>query len=224
MATKALTEWWSEIAPDVPGVPMPAVEKAVRDICIVFCERTLLWEKELDRIDVVTATSEYALTAPDDSEIISVERVLHKANSAEDSTFVFLYPFSQTQKDFYASNNQWQFETGTPTGYYVDVDKAIHLQPIPIADSTEGLLVKVNLRPSYTCTSVEEFLYNDYYKVIGMGAKADLLSKVGQPWAKPEAATGYLTMFAEMLKAAKARKATGDMFNAVQVQTKPIIS
>jgi hypothetical protein len=225
MATKALTEWFSEIAPDIRGVPMPAAESAARNACIAFCEQTLLWEEELSRISIVKDQESYALTAPSDSEIISVERVLFKADAAADTTFVYLYPFSQAQKDLYAGNTQWQFQSATaPSGYYLDTDKNLHLHPIPSVASSEGLLVKVNLRPEHGCTTVPEFLYTDYYKAIGAGAKADLLARVGQPWANPETAVIYAKLFSDVIIAAKARKTTGDILDSVQAQTKPIVA
>ena len=209
MATKALTEWWAEVSPDVIGVPMPAVENAVRNACIEFCKVTLLWTYTLARINV-TATQTYTLTIPaaQYGEIISVDDVKYKQNGLDDDQFVTLDPVSENQEDLHRSGS-WKFLTSTtPSGYWLDKDKTLYLDPTPTEASTSGLLVRVNLRPTRACSVVQEFIYNDHFGTIGNGAKADLFARKAMPWYDPNLALAHKEIFENAIDEAKWTKIT----------------
>lgn len=209
MATKALTLWWEEVAPDIPGVPMPAVVNGVRDACIKFCEETLLWNEDLTRIDVEVDTQSYALTAPSDSVIISVDDVKYKLDGLDDDQFSTLDPISENQKNLHDSGS-WSYRTSTtPSGYWVDKDKTLFLYNTPTLASTLGLLVKVNLKPTRSCTVVEEFLYNDHFEAIGNGAKTNLFARKAMPWYDGQLALVHRGLFKNAINDAKALKITG---------------
>jgi len=209
MTTKALTEWWNEVAPDVVAVPMPAVENAVRNACITFCEQTLLWKEELDRINVVADQNNYTLTAPENSVIISVDDVKYKQDGEDDDQFKTLDPASENQLDLHDTGS-WKYRTATtPSKYWVDKDRVLYLVNTPTEKSDEGLLVRVNLKPARSCTTIEEFLYNDHFKAIGHGAKADLLSRKAMSWYAPKLALEHETRFQELIDNAKGIKTDG---------------
>ena len=210
MATKNLTEWWAEIAPDVAGVPMPAVQNAVRNACIEFCKVTLLWTYSLTRITVAADTQDYTLTIPDAQygNIISVDDVKYKQNGLDDDQFVTLDPVSENQKDLHRSGS-WKFLTSTtPSGYWLDKDKTLYLDPTPSVASTSGLLVRVNLKPTRATTVVQEFIYTDHFETIGNGAKADLFARKAMSWYDPNLALAHKTIFTNAIDDAKWTKIT----------------
>ena len=210
MATN-LSSWESQILPDVTGVPYPAIEKAVRKACIDFCEQTLLWTYTLDRITVAANTQSYTLTIPEAQygEIISVDDVKYKQDGLDDDQFVTLAPISKNQKDLHDTGS-WSFRTSaTPSGYWIDKDKDILLYNIPTEASTEGLLVRCNMRPTKTCTTVEDFLYNDHFETIGAGAKGKLFGHKGQSWYDPNLAGTFGSIFRIDINEAKKVKIIG---------------
>jgi len=223
MATKALTLWWEEVAPDVAGVNMPAVVSAVRNACIKFCAETFLWTADLTRINVEANTQSYTLTAPSDSVIIGVDDVKYKQNGADDDQFVTLDPISETQKNLHDTGS-WKYRTSpTPSGYFVDKDKNLLLYRIPTVASTSGLLVKVNLKPDRACTTVDEFLYNDHFETIGHGAKADLFLRRAMPWFDGNLALVHRALFTNAINNAKPLKTTGYTKRPMRVRMRDFV-
>jgi hypothetical protein len=208
MATKNLTEWEPGIAPDISGAPMPAIENAVRNACIQFCEGTLLWAHALDRINVIADQQGYTLTAPSDSVIISADDVKYKQDGQADNQFVTLDPISENQEDLH-SLGSWKFKKApTPSYYFLDKDKKLYLIDTPTVKSDAGLLVRVNLKPSRDCTSVQDFLYLDHFQAIANGAKEELFLKKGQDWYDPNLAMAFGADFREAINDAKLLKQT----------------
>jgi len=204
--TQAITSWETEVMPYVRNVPWPAFLNAVRDAAITFCEETSLWVDTLDRISVDADTAEYALTDPDNAEIYGTDEVKYKADGAEDSQFKTLHPMSENQEDLHRRGS-WKFQTGTsPSHFMLDADKTLILWRIPTLASTEGLLVKVILRPDKICTVLPDVLYTDHYKTIGRGARAGLFGQSAQPWYNDEAEGKNMAEFNTDIANAKMRK------------------
>lgn len=217
--------WEPEILPDIPTVPRPALENAVRNACIDFCERTHLWTQDLDRIDVEADTREYALTEPSGAEIILIDDVKYKQDGADDDQFTTLAPVSENQKNLQDSGS-WKYrDSASPSGYYAlpDNPTEILLYNIPTVASAEGLLVKVVLRPSRDCTTVQDFIYKSHFKTIGLGAKADLFARKGQAWHDPNMAMGFENRFINACNDAMVLKMTGATKRETRVQMRQFV-
>lgn len=224
MAT-ALSSWETEILPDIPLVPRPGLENAVRNACIEFCERTLLWTQDLTAIDVEGDTREYSLTEPSGAEIISIDDAKYKQDGEDNDQFKTLDPLSENQKNLQDSGS-WKYrDSTTPSGYYVLADNPteILLYNIPTVASTGGLLVKVNLRPSRDCTTVDDFLYKSHFKTIGLGAKADLFARKAQSWHDPNHAASFETKFINACNDAMMLKMTGATKRESRVQMRQFV-
>jgi len=212
MAT-ALTSWHKYIFPWIEGLPEPAFLNAVRDALIEFCEQTLMLTETLTAITVVANTSSYSLTGVGTTEarIMNVENAKYKPNGADNTQYKSLYPLSRLQEDRHQQGN-WLFQTAEePTHFYVyqQTPATLNLWPIPTEGSTSGLLVRVNLRPLDTATSVEDFLYNFHRRTISNGALARLFAQKAMPWYDPQLAVYYRDMFDERVNNEKLNKITG---------------
>jgi len=199
MATDII-DWAPEILPWITGVPMPAIELAVRNAAIDFCKNTLLWTTTLDRITVEEDTADYTLELDTDlyAEIIGTDNVKYKQDGQDDDQFINLFPMSEVQMDMdtYVSGS-WKFWTSpTPTHHWMDITtKTLHLYRIPEDESTEGLLVMLNIKPNDTTTTLPDFLMRDWRQVIGFGALGDLFQRKATPWYDKSAGVDYETKF-----------------------------
>lgn len=183
MATN-LTDWSSDILAHAKRATKPSIINAVRGAAIAFCEKTWLWTATLPAISVLADNQDYALADPTDTEIIVVDNVKYKENGADNDQFRRLDPISETQMDLNDSGSWLYRESPAPTNFWVDVvEKTLHLYPIPTVASTDGLLVKVVVRPSDTCSAVSDFLYQEHSKTITNGALADLFSQEVMDWS-----------------------------------------
>jgi len=209
-----LTDWSSEILPDIPNAPSPAIVMAARDACIRFCEQTHLWTLTLDPIDVDEDEPDYTLTIPttDYGKLIGVPKdgVFYKEDEADDDQYRQLTCMSEelTNRD---EKHAWKYEEApSPAKFWVDnIDKKLHLRPIPTEDSEDGLLVTVIVKPIITATTVADFLYDDYRREIGSGALSYLYRMRKMPWYDKEHYSLHEAAFLNACGDAKINKLTG---------------
>lgn len=172
MATN-ISQWYPKVS--IPDVPNPVKKEAVIETIRDFLRHTHLWVVELTATgitDLVDGTSSYALTSTQ-GDIIGVD---HAENDYDRLT-----PVSEEylNENHYGWRDQAEAD---PIWYYVDRDRNIILHPTPSADATDALGVWVSLMPDEDSTTVEDFLWNDHWRTIAMGAKSILYEMIEEPW------------------------------------------
>ncbi len=221
-----LDSWAPEIDPSIPGVPIPAVKRAVRSAAIEFCKETLLWTLDLTRINVVGNTQSYTLTVPAGQygQIVLIDDVKYKADGADDDQFRTLTPIVEAPENL--QSGYWKYTTATEPQYF-DVEEGANttlvLVPIPTESSTSGLLVKVCLKPTITADTVPDFLYNQHLMTIAAGALAYLFNATGMPWHNPNEARANYLAFRREINSAKWRKITGATKRPLQVKMRRFV-
>lgn len=220
-----LTDWGTEVNAHIPGVPEPTLQVAVRNAARIFCEKTHIWTQDLDRINVEGDTQDYPLSDPSNARVITVPKggVKYKQDGEDDDQFITLEAASELQNDYFNFGN-WKFvDAPTPRKYFVDnVNKQISLIPIPTDDSDEGLLVKVTLKPDDTCTTVPDFIYDDWKDVIRDGALGYLFGIKRASWYDPQEMTYRLGFFLRQCNNAKGRKISGATDRPMRVKMRRI--
>jgi hypothetical protein len=219
--TEAIASWEHKITPYVPNLAYPAFINAVRGAAIQFCTKTEIWRETLDRIDVVADEGSVDLAVPGATggEIVGIGNVKYKENGAADDQFRNLDPYSKIQENL-SSYGSWEFQTSTqPNGYYLGEDKTkLYFYKIPTVESLSGLLVEVILKPSKTCTTLPDLLWNNWDQAIADGAKARLLGQNAQPWFNPQLAGAWMNAFERKINEAKTVRYHG--YNARPSQVK----
>jgi len=211
MAT-TITAWSADLELEIDDLTTTVVEDSIRDACIRFCEQTHLWTSELTAIDVDADTQDYTLSIPVTSTLIGVpdDGVYYKEDGEDDDQYAKLDCISDkitTRNESHA----WKYEEGPrPSEFWVDnIDKDLHLRPIPTEASTGGLLVTVILKPILTATTVPAFLYDDYRREIASGALSNLYKMKHMPWYDPQQFALHETIFMNACGDAKITKLTG---------------
>ena len=190
--TVALTNWEPYILPEIPAVPDPALQRAVRDAAIDFCQDTLVWKEWLDRISILANDDEYLLSAPAAmvayADIEGVYQVYFKENGAADDQFGPLDPTTEDDMET-ELGSAWMFVTAEqPSKYYIPPSEPtmLYLHPIPTVASVSGLLVRAYAKPLQTAVLLPDFLYNRHLNPIKHGALAKLFGAKGMPWYDPK--------------------------------------
>jgi len=212
MATN-LTAWVPELEPSILGLPAKALQVGVRNAAIEFCELTWMWLYTFDAMDVDLGVQVYTLTVPPEEcgEIISLDNMKYKQDGEDDDQYGTLEPISEIQMDA-NSNGNWRFITASsPSAYFGNSnDKTkFALYPIPLDDSDEGLIVRVNLRPTIDCTTLPAFLYTEHRRTIAYGALADLFGRKNMPWYDPQEEQKNYLRFRNACDNAKSARLTG---------------
>jgi len=208
-----LTKWAPEIASNISDIPTPLWRAAIRGAAIEFCELTWMWLYTFDAMNVEANTQVYELTVPADEygEIISLDNMKYKQDGEDDDQYSTLEPISEIQMDANSSGN-WRFITApSPSAYFGNSnDKTkFALYPIPTDDSDEGLIVRVNLRPTAGCDTLEDFLYTEHRETIAYGALASLFGRKNMPWYDPQEAQQNYLKFRNACDNAKSARLTG---------------
>lgn len=186
-----LTEWEIEVSQNIRGLNVANLEIAVRQACIRFCEQTWLWRHTLAAINVVEDTQDYTLTIPDalSAKLVAVPKdgVSYKEHGESNEQYAPLDCISEELKSE-AEGHSWKYEEApNPSDFWVDnINKKLHLHPIPTAASTSGLLVDVILRPSSACITVPDFLYDDHKETIKKGALSFLYGQKSRDYYDPK--------------------------------------
>lgn len=208
----SLTAWAPEVDPSIPGLPEPALKRAVRAAVMQFCMETRLWTLALARISVEEDVADYTLTVPaaQYGQIIVVEDVKYKIDGSDDDQFRRLNPIATAPENLITGN--WQYLESSEPNYF-DVEEGanttLKLVPIPTNDSAEGLLVKVCLKPTLAAEVVPDFIYNQHLLTIAHGAMGYLFGIKGMPWYDPNEANYNRIEFRKMINSAKWRKFQG---------------
>lgn len=213
MATN-LSEWYQNILNKIPALPYPALLDAGRIATRKFCKETWLWTYTFDLIDVEADTSEYEIDVPEalyaELEAIPKDGVRYKEDGEDEEQFSNLNCTSEQELDD-TWGGGWRYKTSPiPSNFYVPVStKAVNLYPIPEDDSSEGLEVTGILKPSRSCTSVPDFLYDDHEKTIEYGILEELFSRDGMPWFNAGRASEFGMKFKAGYNTAKGQRFTG---------------
>lgn len=181
MATN-LTSFYDETLPGLKGVtPGANALKAIRDTLIDFCERTQIWRYSPAAVNSVASTAEYTIVVPAGTEISDVLWVQYN------DEFPVLSPASIAELDALFPNG-WREEEGEVDYYYLTTAGKLRLALTPSTGVTGAIKSEVALKPTVTATTVDDFLYTDWRREIGCGARAILMAQSGKPWSDPQKA------------------------------------
>jgi hypothetical protein len=197
----ALTQWYRNISPQLSGCPNPVIKTYLIDVLRDFCEQTQLWgNNQLDAIDIVADTPEYALSSAS-GDIVAID---HAEVDGQP-----IHP--ESIKSLNELHIDWrQITTRRPRNYsFDDSSDNIRLIYTPSEDLTDGLVVWVSLKPLLTATTVENFLYNKYESVITRGVVGKLMQVSGRPWSDMNVGVAKERQYEAARDNAKVLKFTG---------------
>lgn len=180
-----MTVLWSGfydyIASDLPGCPFPAMDFALRQSAISFCEQSLAYRYQHPDIAVVAATDTYSYVPP-------AESVVHAIHYAE-----FAGKTIQTRAgEFGIRIEDWRNQTGAPE--YV-LGGATSLTLVPTPDVAGTLKLEVVLKPSLTATGVDDALFNEYREAIVHGALGRLMLSPKKPYSDAQLGAYHAQQF-----------------------------
>jgi hypothetical protein len=208
----SLSDWLAGVSERVPGATKTDIDSVVRTIVREFCTKTLLYIRQLTAINIVVSVSEYTLSAPTDTAIVSVDHIT-----------VNDIPVSPTSMDLLdRSNLSWrELEASQPDNYMVDAEKVLMLSQIPTESITGGLVVWAALKPTPTSTVVPTFIYDDWYETILNGSVAMLLRMPNKPWTNLNNAEYFADYYIGEMGDARSKKITGKTKLPLRVQAPP---
>lgn len=190
---KLWKDFYDFVMPDVPGCTFAAIDSALRQSGIVFCEQSLAWLIDHPPISVVAGTSEYALTPPEDAVVHAI--TFAALNGEEIEAY-------KGETDISVRNRR----NRTAVAQYIPGGPgSVILAPKPAA--TGALTMIVALKPSPASVGIDDVQFNEYREAIVHGALLRLMLSPKKPYTNAQLAAYHQQQFAIKTAAAGIRVA-----------------
>ena len=196
MAKTTFASWRDEVAKYVKyqSTYQSDVEAEIKEVLRDFCRDTGVWKQTIADFSTVKDESTYTLSVSQDdgaAEICYIDHVLYKENGADDTQFRPLTPFTQEEADLY-ENGAWAYHESTdPYKFHSNLAKQLILYPIPTIASTNGVSVRVVIRPKDSASDIQTDIFAEYKQAIAIGTAASLMNMPNKPWSNAEMGTFY---------------------------------
>lgn len=177
MAIIALTTWFNDVLPDVPGCLEAVALDAILDAAIVFCARTKVHKVDLDPIMLLANTPSTPFVAPASAPQTRVVEI----REATYGTTSLMFKDPDWLRVHY--DPIWRTKTGTPQFITQDDEESFRVVPYLTVNSTVALNLFVSLKPTATATDIEARLWREYREVIQAGALARLMLSPKKPYS-----------------------------------------
>lgn len=192
---KPWSDFYDLTMPDLPGCPFAAVDNALRQSAIAFCEQSLAWQAVHPEVSLLAGVSEYAFAPPTGAVVHAIS---HAALDGEE------IETHAGQSNITRKN--WQSRMGTPK--YV-LGGAASLTLVPKPDAAGKLAMIVALKPSPASTGIDNAQFSEYREAIVHGALARLMLSPKKPYSDAPLAAYHEQQFFIKTAAAGMRVAKG---------------
>jgi hypothetical protein len=198
MATTSYESLFPDVIPVVPDCPDSLIERNIRSAVIEFCEKTGIYQSELDPITTVGNIYEYDLEPPSGTVVHKIMSGVHDGKDLE--------PISSGLLEQRKPKWREQSNNGVPEYYIKQGQSLVWLVPTPSATMISSTILRTQLKPTATSTGCDSDVMNEYRDTIINGALFRLLRTPGQSWTDLTGAQIYGSLFAEGVNLAE-RKA-----------------
>lgn len=184
----------------VPACPEVTAERAIRSAVIDICEKTDVYQEQLDPITAVKGIFEYDLEPPTGTVVHRIVWVTYDGKPLEPVSTGLL----EQRKE------NWRNSSGTPEYFVKQNLTQFYLVPIPAETLSQGVQIRVALKPTHTSTACNDTVMTDYRDTIINGALFRLTRMPAQDFTDFNAAGVYNTLYNEGLVYAERRSRQAD--------------
>lgn len=190
---KLWSDFYDYIAPDLPGCPLVAMDFALRQAAIAFCEQSLAWTYAHPDIPVLVEVDQYAFDPPEGAVVHAVTYATFNGKEIDTNT-------GQTDMRI----QDWRNQKGSPQ-YVLGSPSFLTLVPKPDAPGT--LKPIVVLKPDTDATGIDDDIFREYHAAIAHGAKAKLMLSPRKPYTDMQLSAYHQQQFTALTGAAGQRVA-----------------
>lgn len=193
-------EWLPHILPHVPGCPEMVAVQEIRNAAIRLCADSTVWREDIPAGDLVADTPEYLIIPPGGTEIVNIHYVYLDGDPIE----------AATAEQLDSTDYGWRdIASGTPTKFFVPTPGRFKFNRSPESTITDGLTVRVSLKPSVGSSQVGQIIWRDFREALERGALRNLMIMPDKPWSNPDLADYHGRYFTFQIQRARARASLG---------------
>ena len=200
----------TDILPLVAGCTDTMAEKAIRSATIELCEKSDIYQIELDPTTTQEGIYEYDFDTPNQT---SVQKIMWATHDGKD-----LEPISSTLLE--QREPGWRKPDKFSVPKYITKHSQISFRLVPVPNSTltNGTIIRVSLKPTNTSAACDELVMADNRDTIISGALFRLLRMPAQVWTDYSGAQIYGAAFAEGIRDAELKARHADVGVARRVK------
>lgn len=214
----AYEDFFPYVVPEVAGCPEPMVVHAVRNACIEFCEKSLVLVRDHDPVTIIENIVDYDLEPPTGYIVVKVMKAWVNNQQIDPLVPDFVREAAVYNRLF----AEYQQQPNTPQHYLQKDERSISLWPMPDRKISNGLTMRVALKPTRASTEIESVIFEDYAETIASGALSKLMSNVGRPYTNIEMAAVHAGRFMQGINVARGRSLHGHVRSNLSVRLRRI--
>lgn len=181
----AFNQFYRLIKPYADGVAGPAMDNALRQAAIRFCQETCAWQQISCPTPVTAGISTYDIDIPTDAEIVKLMHMTYDKRQIDPKAI----------DDLDAQYADWTTVTGVPACYTQLTPEQYLLVPIPSETVAQALSYRAAYKPSQGAMALPDILYRQYANTIARGALALLLMESNRGYFSAQEALRYQALF-----------------------------
>lgn len=214
--TKTIASMVPDISVFLQGCPSPVIERTILKIATDLCQRAKVWSLDAVPITLVPGAHEYDLTFTEayaePTDIETAYLILSDGSKVD----LPMQPYGAVAHQFpsWPQNAPGQPQMVTR----LDAGKVL-VAPVP--EETADLYVRCLVRPVATATVLEQWLYDEFRRVIHHGVLHELLLMPQRSWSNPKLGEFHGRQWTYLLNNAKARATLGYNRGSISVEMRP---
>lgn len=194
MTTVSLEDVLEQVEPEVKYAGSALILQKIRDVSRDFCQFTRAWQYDAPLLSIVANQKSYTIVTPGDAEPVVI--LFMSKDDAE------VFPKDSSWLDRFCPG--WRTASGDDFRYYTQETRTSFRFPaIPITAKANAVFYRIALKPGPSSNEIDEDVWQEWYDVIGAGAKAALMAMSGKPWTDLKTAAIHSRAF--LLGRARAR-------------------
>lgn len=186
-----------EIIASVPGASDALIKSSIRSALVELCEKTDVYQLELDPITTVKNVFEYDLEPPTDTVVHKILWMTYDGDDLEATTS----PLLEQRKPKWRQDGY----QGTPEFFVKQSQTLFYLAPVPNTTKTDAILLRAVLKPTFSSSSCSDDIMNDYRDTIVNGTLARMLRMPGRDFTDYTGAGVYTSLYQQGLLDAEQR-------------------
>ena len=203
----------SRVLPEVTGCPEIVAVQAIKDACIEFCEKSHVYQVDLDAVTTVNGLGEYDLEPPTGYVVARLMNVWFGNDK-----------LAPAAPDMIRVPDAYRQTAGqsNPKFYFQKTAKTVSVLPVPDKTTVSALTIRASLKPTRASESIDDEIFEEYAEIVSHGAKYRLMLSPGKPYSNQAAAVIEKGLFDAGINKARLRANTGYVRSNMSVKLRRI--
>lgn len=182
---KTFREFLPYFMGDLHGCPRPDAESMVRRVLVEFLERSLVLEKDANKILVQSDKHTYTPVFPSNMyRAVSIIRARFTDDSGNAVSELTTTHWDDMEN---LVGPSWDRQIGgsEPSRIILTLDNKFRLYPVPGSDSSNDLNVLASVTITRDATEIDDYVFENFVEDVANGCRFYFMKQPNKPWTSP---------------------------------------